>query len=380
MQPNNDSNIATLNQSGLQTQTSTRLTVHVVQHLAPGGIESLVLSMLNHLKPNEQALVVSLEGDRYSSINAWSKLANYQQQLIFLNKPQGLSTTAVTQLSRLFRILKPNVVHTHHIGPLLYAGCAARLAKVESIVHTEHDCWHLDNPKHLRLQKLALSVVKPRVVADADAVMQQLHRKLNYADITVIKNGVDCQRFKPAAQSLARQKIKLPTEGVIVGCAGRLEYVKGQDVLIRSLPHLDKDISVAFAGKGSQLSRLKTLAKTLGVEERIHWLGLVDDMPRFYQALDLFCLPSRHEGFPLSTLEAQACDVPVVACDVGAVKETLCRETGRLSRADDPSDLAKQIMTSLTSDMSTSPRQFVIDNNNLEQMVHAYRTIAMEVK
>lgn len=363
-----------------QTKVRTRLTVHVVQHLSPGGIESLVLEILRYSDENNRALVISLEGNRSDAISSWSKLAEFNKQLLFLNKPNGVSFSTVSKLSRLFGVLQPDVVHTHHIGPLIYAGCASRIAKVKCLIHTEHDCWHLDNPKHARMQGLALAICKPRLVADADLVADQLSQKFGYHDLSIIKNGIDCQRFKPASQKLARQKMGLPLSKTLIGCAGRLEHVKGQDVLLKALTMMPDNISLVLAGHGSQLKVLQELAMSLGIERRVFWLGLTDDMPRFYQALDLFCLPSRHEGFPLSTLEAQACDIVSIATNVGAAKETLCPESGVSVCPDNPNALAEAVINTLSRQEAFSPRQFVLNHNDLKQMIQTYHNLAMEAR
>jgi len=361
-------------------QVRPRLTVHVVQHLYPGGIESLVLEILRHSDQANKTLVISLEGEKSSATSAWTKLSEFNHQLIFLNKPSGADLKTIRKLSRIFKMLQPDVVHTHHIGPLLYAGSASRLAKVKCLIHTEHDCWHLDNPKHARLQRVALAVFKPRLVADADFVGHQLNKKFAYDDLSIIKNGIDCQRFKPASQALARRRLGLPLSGTIIGCAGRLEHVKGQDVLLKALTILPEHVSLAVAGQGSQLKALQELTVELGIEQRVFWLGLIDDMPRFYQSLDLFCLPSRHEGFPLSTLEAQACDVISVATDVGAVKETLCPESGICVDPNNANALATALIHAITEGKKQSPRRFVLEHNDLEKMIQTYQNLAMEVR
>ncbi len=378
MQPVNQSSQGGINKPQSAQQAQRRLTVHVVQHLKPGGIEALVLEMLRRSTPRDRSIVISLEGDRASAIKAWSKLAPLSRQLLFLDKPSGVSPSTVPKLCRLFKVLQPDVVHTHHIGPLLYAGCAARLSDVACVIHTEHDGWHFDNRKRARLQSLALNVVKPRLVADAQFVAKQLSKRFEYTDLSVIKNGVDCERFKPASQALARQRLGLPLNQILVGCAGRLEFVKGHDVLIHALAKLDPQIHLAIAGIGSQLDNLQELAQSLGVADRIHWLGLVDDMPRFYQSLDLFCLPSRNEGLPLSTLEAQACGITSIATHVGAVSETLCPNSSILVTKENPRALAQAIDTVQKRQTPASPRDFVSRNNDLKQMMDTYKQLAME--
>ncbi|MBZ4288949.1 hypothetical protein LAN16_24115, partial [Mycobacterium tuberculosis] len=76
-----------------------------------------------------------------------------------------------------------DVVHTHHIGPLLYAGYAARLTGVQTRIHTEHDAWHLQDDKRRHLQALALKAVQPTLVADATRVYNQLRSAFTYNNI-----------------------------------------------------------------------------------------------------------------------------------------------------------------------------------------------------
>ncbi|WP_406733318.1 glycosyltransferase [Vibrio scophthalmi] len=361
-------------------QAQPKLTVHVVQHLAPGGIEALVLEMLRHADKQHRILIVSLEGSLSSAVQRWPRLMPFKNHLIFLNKPNGVQLSTLLVLAKLLKLLKPQVLHTHHIGPLLYGGAAAKIAHISCHIHTEHDIWHLSNRSSARLQRIALNMAKPRLVADADSVSAGLSRQFNYPDITVIKNGIDCQRFKPASLTLARQKLGLPLADTIIGSAGRLEYVKGHDILIKALTLLPRNISIAIAGIGSQAEKLKSLAQQLNVADRIHWLGLVEDMPRFYQSLDMFCLPSRHEGFPLSTLEAQACDIVTIASQVGSVEETICPHSGALFEAEKPQALARQTLSTLADINRASPRRFVLNNHNIQTMVAAYQNLSVEVR
>lgn len=355
----------------------TKLIVHVVQHLAPGGLESLALDMLSFSSSRKRNLLISLEGNKHQALKQWPRLEQYRDKILFLDKPSGVSVKALVQLYRLFHVLKPDVVHTHHIGPILYAGCAARLTKVKTCIHTEHDAWHFGNPSHRHIQSLAVRIARPKWVADAELVRQQIHQHFSHP-VTVIKNGVDCEKFKPGSKLLARQTLGLATEVTLIGCAGRLEHVKGHDVLLRALALLPEDVHLTLAGSGSQRAALEALACELNIQHRVTFLGLVTEMVRFYQSLDLFCLPSRSEGFPLSTLEAQACDIVTIATEVGASKETICPCTGSVVEADNPSALAAMISGKLSVLPTVSPRQFVLQHNDIRTMMQAYESLTTE--
>ena len=93
--------------------------IHVVQHLAPGGLETLTLDLLRLAKPTDQVLIVSLEGTKQESVNNWPKLEPYKKQIVFLDKAPGVQFNIIIKLIKAFNKNRPDVVHTHHIGPLM---------------------------------------------------------------------------------------------------------------------------------------------------------------------------------------------------------------------------------------------------------------------
>lgn len=350
--------------------------IHVVQHLAPGGIENLALDLLTFANPNDHVLLVSLEETKAQALINWPRLKPFADKLAFLDKQPGVQIGLVQTLINVFKSIKPDVVHTHHIGPLLYAGYAARLANIPVRIHTEHDAWHLDDKKHQRLQKLSLKLARPTLVADATQVSKKLAQTFSYKESVVIKNGVDCQKFKPGSKSLSRQEMGLPQEKYMIGCAGRLQSVKGFDIAIKALSMLPYNVHITIAGDGPERALLEALSKKLSVDNRVHFLGRVDNMPRFYHCLDLFLLPSRQEGFPLSPLEAQASNIPAMVSNVGACSEVICPETGMLVRKNSITDIAGGVMKMMSHKNNKLPREFVINGHDIRQMVRAYEELA----
>ncbi|OUS09378.1 glycosyl transferase [Gammaproteobacteria bacterium 54_18_T64] len=356
--------------------------VQVVQHLRPGGIETMALDLCSFTQSYKKPLIISLEGSYREALRHWPRLKRYASRVIFLNKQPGTKPFLVLRLSRLLKRIGADVVHTHHLGPLLYAGLAARLAGIKHLVHTEHDAWHLNNPRHCQLQKLIIRLTQPLLVADAHIVASAMCRQLDIDKVEVVTNGIDTQYFKPGQQSLAREQLMLPLNVPLIGCSGRLEAVKGHSFLFQALGDLPQEVHLALAGEGSMKQQLQQLAEELGLSQRIHFLGRVDFMPRFYQALDVFCLPSINEGMPLSPLEAQACNVPTLVTDVGAASETLCPDTGVLIPARDVGALSLNLMRVLSEHLrvrntgaQSSPRTFVKNHCDVRFMAQAYNQL-----
>jgi glycosyltransferase involved in cell wall biosynthesis len=347
--------------------------MQVVQHLRPGGIETLSLDLCSFAQKNEKMFIVSLEGDMETAVKEWPRLKQFQDRLIFMNKQPGLTVSVVAKLIRLFKNTDAQAVHTHHIGPLLYAGLAARLAGVKQLIHTEHDAWHLNEEKRCKLQRRAIKLLKPILVADAQTVANNMREHLKCSvPITVIRNGIDSEHFIPGDKFIARAEFDLPSEVKIIGCSGRMETVKGHAVLINALQNLPLTVHLALAGSGSLESDLRQLAIQLRLSDRIHFLGHIDNMPGFYQALDLFCLPSLNEGLPLSPLEAQACNIVTLVTDVGGSKETLCPDTGEFTPANNYELMAKTLLKMLGNTCAVKPRAFVQQHGDVRVMAKHY--------
>ena len=346
--------------------------VHVVQHLKPGGIESLALEFQRAAQPFFDVHIISLE--KHNVKCYWNNIDGFKEFIHVLNKKPGWQVNIFMQLKAFFEKINPIYVHTHHIGPLIYGGVAARLASVKHIIHTEHDAWHLANAKSRFLQKIFITLICPIYVADAKFVAAQVNRLMPSLTPVVIPNGIDINKFKPStiSKTKLRQQAGLPTELRFIGCAARLESVKAHNVLIKALHNLPSDVGLLLAGTGSLEHQLKKLVINLNLEERVFFLGHIDDMTTFYPLIDVFCLSSNNEGLPLSPMEAQACGVPAVLTDVGGCAEAVCSETGIIVQPNNPILLSQALLRSLNQRCSHSPRIFIKKQRSIDKMIKQY--------
>lgn len=352
--------------------TDRTIILQIVQHLKPGGLENLALDLVGFAPEPFELHILSLEGNASSAIAAWPKLQQYRKRLHFLDKKPGLRLEVVNEIIQLARQLGATALHSHHLGPLVYTALAARKATLP-LVHSEHNSWHLTQWRQRLKERLMVALGRPALVADANHVARDLRRILPWTRPRVIMNGIDSQRFTPAPQHQARQHLGLPANRRIIGCAARLETGKNHRLLVDVLQHLPHDVDLAFAGHGSERCNLQAQVIRLGLQDRVHFLGTRDDMPVFYQALDLFCLPSLNEGLPLCLLEAQACNIPVVCSDVGGCKEAICPDCGIVVPPGDKPALTKALSAMLNHQQpAPTPRPFVTQNGDIRRMAAQY--------
>ena len=171
--------------------------------------------------------------------------------------------------------------------------------------------------------------------------------------ITVLRNGVDAELFRPEDRTAARRELGLPDGGArIVASVGNLVPGKRNDLALQAVAQIE-GTHLVFVGRGSERPRLERLASELQVASRVRFL---DEMPQerlrwVYSAADVLVLASEREGWPNVLLESAACGTPVVAFNVGGVPEILAdRTVGTIVRgAHAPDPLAGAIRSLLVS-------------------------------
>lgn len=164
----------------------------------------------------------------------------------------------------------------------------------------------------------------------------------------VIPNAVDVHRFGPEVDGRAvRSRLKIPPERPVVLLVGRIVPHKGVEHFLEAARYLP-GVQLLVAGEGSSLETMEGLAHSLGVGDRVRFLGRVsqENLPKIYAACDVFVLPSvsRLEAFGIVALEAMATGKPVVVADIPGVREVI--EDGReglLADPVNPRDLAEKI-------------------------------------
>jgi D-inositol-3-phosphate glycosyltransferase len=157
-------------------------------------------------------------------------------------------------------------------------------------------------------------------------------------NVFVVAPGVDLQRFTVGpGKAAARAVLNISPGTLMVTFVGRIQPHKGPEVLVRAVaemlnhsPHLRGKIALVIIGGASgagaaEPERLKGLATFLGVQDQVHFLPPVprEELPNWYRASDLVCVPSYSESFGLVALEAQACGTPVVATAVGGLRSAV---------------------------------------------------------
>jgi glycosyltransferase involved in cell wall biosynthesis len=238
--------------------------------------------------------------------------------------------------TNLFLEIEPNLIYIN--TAVSFAGAlAAYRTRLPSV-------WHLRELfDDVEGEMRAPSVLRPlvrrtfrryagRLVANSESVARNM-LGASFRNAAIVPNAVDARFFDEQRSPLeARRVFGLPEEGYVIGVPGTLRPMKGHPFFLDALANLIRrrsDVIAAIPGGGSPVykEQLENLVEAKGLGRLVRFLGSLDDMPAFYRACDIACIPSVAEPFGRTVIEAFAVGTPVVASAVGGVRETV--EDGR---------------------------------------------------
>lgn len=262
----------------------------------------------------------------------------------------GTSPADVPRFLRYFREHPCDILHTH-------AAFSARLAGAMAGIGRLYSTRHCALGKHTLppLYKQLYNRVTTLTVATACAAAEELQAEgVPRERIRVIYNGVaEPERLSSSEKRALLKKLSLSERDTVLGCCGRLESVKGQDLLLRAAASLAGDfpsLRVLLVGDGSKRQSLEALADSLGIRALVRFVGYTPTPARYQNLFTLNVNPSRGtETSCLATSECAALGIPTVASDFGGNRECVAHEvSGLLFKSEDTDALAAQITRALT--------------------------------
>jgi glycosyltransferase involved in cell wall biosynthesis len=304
--------------------------LHVIQNLNYGGMEKLLADLVRGVdKTRFESHVLALQ-----YLGRYSREMEGHAVLHLGPRMSRLSLLRPASLAACIAKLQPDIVHTHS-GVWYKAARAARLAGVRRIVHTEHG--RQSEGLLARFLDRRAAQLTDAVVAVSEPLRIYLAKRLRLPEsqIAVVRNGVDTDTFRPRAPSgdLWRE-LGLRPDQPIIGSIGRLEPVKGYDVVIEAFGRLcsrsrgDRPVLV-IGGEGSARPDLEALIGGLGLQDRVFLLGWRDDALDLYAHFRCFVLGSWSEGTSVSLAEAMSCGLAPAVTAVGGNADVLGAELAR---------------------------------------------------
>jgi len=351
---------------------------HLVSGDAWGGLEAVVLDLLSSeiYRARTDATIVALnEGMLASRARA--------RGLRVVVVPESAMSffSLVGALKRVIEDLRPDIIHTHRYKEILLGAILSPISVPQHVITIhgyEPPTSLLVHLKSVVSNTLCIGAALARggrfvVVSDHLRACFKIPRRR----CAVIHNGI---QIPEQAQSELQYKRSDHSKGAVIGWVGRMVPVKNLSTLLNAVAEMASTPPPALllVGDGPERASLEQLAKSLGIFERVRFQGFVENPRHFYNQMDVFALPSLHEGIPIALLEALGAGLPVVASAVGGIPQVMgASGAGVLIDSTSPFVWAK-VLTELLTDRSRMDafgqcaRRHIQNNFSVEGMASHY--------
>jgi glycosyltransferase involved in cell wall biosynthesis len=353
-----------------------------------GGAENTLMNIIRLLPPDRyRSSLVILFDSRSQLMN--SELPTCPVHFLPLRRSYDWTAIRMAvKLRRLIRSEQVGIVHTFFETSDIWGGLVARVSGSPVIISSRRDLGIQRATKH----DLAYRLVNPcfdRIVAVSEAVRKFCIDKDHVipAKVVTLHSGIATEQIDAAHHvNGLRESLRLQDATHVIATVAHVRHVKGIDVLIRSAAIVCREFPRAlFLIVGGILEpqyfqQLQCLCESLQIGQNVRFVGLSDDVFSLLKICNLFCLPSRSEGFSNALLEAMACGLPCVATQVGGNIEALEEGGGFLVANEDWVAISDRILFLLRNperahQMAQVGQQIVAAKFNVQSMVNNLVTL-----
>jgi len=301
---------------------------------------------------------------------------------------------AYNKIKKIIRDFKPDIVHTHAAKAGALGRRAAFACNVPVTVHTFHGhVFHsyFGNLKTFVYKSIERKLAKKTtaIIAISEKQKEELvliHKIVSPEKVHVIPLGFDLNRFREnyeEKRKTFRSKYKLQEDEIAIGIVGRLVPVKNHSLFLEAVKYVKeksiKKIKAFVVGDGEERNNLSALSAELGINDSVIFTSWEKEVDKIYPGLDIVCLTSFNEGTPVSLIEAQAADKPIVSTNVGGVENVLSPgNRAFLSDATDKELFFRNLL--MLSDDDKKRRESGKDGWNYVSEKFSYTRLSTDVK
>ncbi len=324
---------------------------YVLTSLGVGGAERQALALAERMAARGHAVSLVVLRGRLPEEWATALDPGCIVRLGMRRTPSSL-LTGLAKARHFLRDFQPDLIHSHTYPANMVARLLGISFPAAAVLSTVHNVYEGPWPRMLAYRLSDGLSCRTIAVSQAAAVRYVRLKAVPAHKSSVLTNGIDTAEFTPSSDSRARMREEMGAGDEFVWlAAGRIAPAKDYPNLLRAFAQVRAECAearlwIAGEGQGAKLAAVQALAAELGASVR--WLGLRRDMPALLDAADGFVLASAWEGMPLAVGEAMAMEKPVVATDVGGVRE-LVGESGVIVPAKTPEGLAQSMLTLMWS-------------------------------
>lgn len=328
------------------TRSKPRSILHLIDTGGPGGAETIYCELASSLDPGRWRSIAAVPEQGW----LWDALRGRGVTPRLVSTSGSFDVGFLRRLDDVIRTERVDLVHAHLLTSGVYGGLVGRLRRVPIVVTLHGGADFGPGVRSRAVKVRLLSAFSTKVVVVSESLRRLVRTAgVNAGRIDVIYNGIDTRRFAPGSDRSVREALGIDDSVVLVGAVGNVRPAKDYAVLLRAAARLRSSrvryhFVIAGEASGPLFAQLKRLRRELGIDDVVTFMGFQQDVARVLRNLDIFLTTSSSEGFSLTTIQAMACGVPVIATRCGGPEEIIDNgATGVLVPASSPDAAADAI-------------------------------------
>ncbi len=236
------------------------------------------------------------------------------------------------QIADKLRDIRPDILHTHRykeniLGAIQKPAVARLVQTVHGLREDFSGVRKLRMGLYIWLNKFYTQRRFSKIIAVSEEIEKHLAGLYGQQRVVTIHNAIDVDDQQPSKNPLdVKREFGIRPDQIVIGSVGRLVPIKAFDVFLKAAKLISEQApgtAFVIAGDGPLMPSLAALSRDLGIDDRVVMTGFRDDILNLTNTFDIFVVSSRHEGIPMSTLEAMAMKKAVVSTRVGGMPEII---------------------------------------------------------
>lgn len=305
--------------------------LHIVTNMCRGGLETMIMNYYRHMDRTQVQFDFLVHRDYESEYDA--EILALGGKIYHLPRLNPFSPDYLGKLDAFFaEHPEYRIVHSHLD---CMAGIPLKYAKKHGVPVRIGHAHNSNQPRDLKyplklVYKRSISKNATALLACGEAAGQWM---FGGAPFQVMNNAVDAElfRYAPEERIAVRREFGIGEDTLVIGHVGRFMQQKNHPFLLQIFSRLPQNTRLMLVGDGELRDEIHRQVRELGIEDRVIFTGVRTDVHRMMQAMDVFLLPSHHEGLPLTIVEAQCAGLPCLVSD-GVPLE--CKKTDLVSWLD----------------------------------------------
>ena len=301
---------------------------------------------------------------------------------------------AIIELYKIFKKEKPQIVHTNLAKAGMVGRLAAWLAGIPVILHTYHGhvfsgyFSSLKTSIYILIERF-MALLSTSVISVSEMIKKDIcsvYKITSEKKVSVIPLGFELEKMESLDQyrGTFRNQFSIPQDVPVIGIVGRITGIKNHQLFVdiaNLLLNQNRNTHFLIIGDGELRDEIDKKVRTLGIEDRVHFTGWINETAKMYADLDLMLLTSINEGTPVTVIEAMYYEIPVISSDVGGLSDLIeDGKTGYLIKSFNPEDYIPVMIKLLESDqerkkISLASHNFITENFNVSRLINDMSTL-----